>query len=114
MSVLVEIKKNIFLQPITISVPMKIYLDQSLYCEYVNDTETLVISFNQMDHKIYIYYRSKESPAFFLDFIRDLGFIKHKHFLLYEMKDKSIDSIVAILSEVLFRIEHVLASFTTK
>lgn len=105
---LLEIKQKISALPIKIIASPKIYLNQSLYFDYTVSKEILAISYNQVDGKIYFYYRSKKSVNQFVEHLKDLGFLANKHQLVCDMQNKSIESIVSILSETLIRTEHIL------
>lgn len=105
---LAEIKQKMSELPTKFIALPKVYLNQSLYFDYNIDTETLAISYNQIDSKIYFYYRSKKQVSQFVKHLEDLGFIANKHLLICDVTDKSIDSIVAIFSETLQRTEHIL------
>lgn len=82
-----------------------IYLNQSLYIEYKVNHEILVISYNQIEEKIYVYYRSKLDIANFYYQLRDLNFIKSKYSLILDMKGKQYEDILIVLSEILFRVD---------
>lgn len=105
---LLDIQQKIAELPIKFMALPKIYLDQSLYYDYLVGSETLAISFNQVDSKIYFYYRSKQPIVQFVEYFQDLGFAINKHLLVCDMEGKCIDSIVAIFSETLWRTEYIL------
>ncbi len=85
-----------------------IYLNQSLYIEYKVNHEILVISYNQIEEKIYVYYRSKLDIANFYYQLRDLNFIKSKYSLILDMKGKQYEDVLIVLSEILFRVDLLL------
>lgn len=92
----------------------KVYLDQSIYYDYNIGGDTLAISYNKKDNKIYLYFRSKKNIKGYLYLLNDLGFYHKKNLLICDMNEESANSIATILSEALFRVSkqknHMISS----
>lgn len=100
---LIQLKEYIEKQSFSLYLRLSIYKDQSCYVEYTIQKEILVVSYNVVDKKLYIYFRSKNN-IFFSDYFKDIGFVLKKNMLILSIDD-NLNNVKIIYYTVLERIE---------
>lgn len=93
---LLERASGLYLHP-------KMYQNQSLYFEYLINGETLAISYNQKNKKIYFYFRNKQDISSFTHMLDGLNYVKYNHQLICDIQDLDLDVVINILLETLSR-----------